>query len=483
MKIVVLGGGPAGLVFALHQRRRHGLTNEVVVLEAHDEAYRSNPNRAFSFNLNERSLPGLEEAGVSLDVLKAGGGFEAPGMRRQLNASGSSETRDNSIWLGSLWISRPRFLELLSAQAQVAGIDVRRGRRVAGIEVVRDKDGNRAQLLVRVESADTAAHEESLHCDLLVGTDGWRSPTRQFLQELCPDGGFDPVELPMLSTGYQYKSLRVRLPGTAAGEHVALPSTISALSMACFPQALHTDPRTGLPSQLLVGNTRHMDKRRRNDILFDPTANPEDVFAFLAKYWPQVDWRQSMSDDEMREFIETPPSVFPPNQYTRRRVFHAHPDGVSDFPVVVLAGDAARCSPPDHGQGVNCALQDVHELARAGPEFSREALRRYEVARVAEGKSLCELGVFFAPWQYSAGTKPLAYYAWLGELLGVMFLSKLGVTDKPAQFRIFSAEKSFADLVALRKRNRNVLFLVSSALLVSAIAGIGGLRWRGDTTR
>ncbi|CAK0827492.1 unnamed protein product, partial [Prorocentrum cordatum] len=71
----------------------------------------------------------------------------------------------------------------------------------------------------------------------------------------------------------------------------------------------------------------------------------------------------------------------------------------------VLVGDALHAFPPDLGQGVNSALQDVMVLKEAldaeGDEHPSRAAARFQEARVPEAAALVEMMRVAAPYQYS----------------------------------------------------------------------------------
>lgn len=131
------------------------------------------------------------------------------------------------------------------------------------------------------------------------------------------------------------------------------------------------------------------------------TRSPEATYQLFERNFPQlVSVRSVIAGDEMKRFASTKASKFPSIQRVRSLVGHAEGSGV------VFIGDAAHCFPPDLGQGVNSALDDVVVLCRhldaadaAGKDLAH-ALASFEEERDEDVSALMRLQKVGAPYQY-----------------------------------------------------------------------------------
>ena len=145
------------------------------------------------------------------------------------------------------------------------------------------------------------------------------------------------------------------------------------------------------------------------------------MWKFLETSFPQLDLKQVLGGTgEVERFAESRGGTFPAPTITRGGAAFPVPrgstsDGAGET-AVVLVGDAMHHFPPDVGQGVNSALEDVmklgDELARCGKAVGKEeggegsssladAVRSYERERRGESKALRRIVQVANPYQYS----------------------------------------------------------------------------------
>jgi salicylate hydroxylase len=195
------------------------------------------------------------------------------------------------------------------------------------------------------------ANGRHIDADLVIGADGARSITRQWML------GYDDA----LYSGCS--GFRGVVP---AGRMDLLPD----------PEAI----------QFWVGPQGHLlhypigDKGDQNFLLVERHPSP----------WPSRDWVTPASEGEqLRLFKDWHPAVVqmitavPISQ--RWGLFHRPPLGRWSKGRVTLIGDAAHALVPHHGQGANQSIEDAvvlaAQLAKAGPGRWREAQEAYERLR------------------------------------------------------------------------------------------------------
>ena len=116
---------------------------------------------------------------------------------------------------------------------------------------------------------------------------------------------------------------------------------------------------------------------------------------------PQLDVRKVISEASMKAFVSEKPARFPQVQRRDSLVVHV---GENQEGGIVFLGDAAHSAPPDIGQGVNSAFQDVHTLSQVMQQIPNapisQILQEYEARRDNEIDSLITLQRFASPYQY-----------------------------------------------------------------------------------
>ncbi|MEM8831019.1 MAG: FAD-dependent monooxygenase, partial [Cyanobacteria bacterium P01_G01_bin.19] len=148
---------------------------------------------------------------------------------------------------------------------------------------------------------------------------------------------------------------------------------------------------------------------------------PKALTDYFQQAFPQIPVAKIITPSEITRFIASDGGSFPPPQYCSGlyRIWGQPNDNAGT--AAILFGDAVHCFPPDIGQGVNSALEDVYlfhnTLAETEDKLS-QALPRYQNLRQADIQALIRLVQISYPWQYNQN--PLQKRLW-----GVNFLLRL----------------------------------------------------------
>ena len=296
--VVVVGGGPTGLVLA-RELRLHGVS--VVVLERDDEP----PAFVRALGLHARSVELLDQRGLLEPFLALGrkhpvGGFAA--------LSKPPPTGLDTAHAYALGLPQPAVDRLLGECAVASGVELRRGREL--VDLHQDDDGVGAEL----------ADGTRLRARYLVGCDGGRSTVRRLLGV-----GF-PGEPPRVDT------LLGEMEVAAPAEEVA----------AVVAEVRRTELRFGAGP---AGDGVYRIVVPAHGVAEDRSAPPT-----LEEFRRQL-----------RTVAGTDLGVHSPRWLSRfgdaTRLAEQYRVGR-----VLLAGDAAHVHPPVGGQGLNLGIQDAFNL-------------------------------------------------------------------------------------------------------------------------
>ncbi|MBD0696155.1 rifampin monooxygenase [Streptomyces sp. CBMA123] len=297
--VIVVGGGPTGLMLAI-ELRLQGV--EVVVLERLTEPTRESRGQG----LHVRSVEMMDQRGLLERFLAVGGKFRIGGFFGHIHKPWP-ESMDTAHDYG-LSVEQPVTERLLQEYALELGTVIRRGQEVAGLD--QDEDG------VTVEPADGSR----LRSRYLVGCDGGRSTVR--------------------------RQLGIAFPG----EPSRVDTLLGELSLAEAPEVIEAVVTEVRRSELRFGAIP------RGEGVYRVIVPAADVREERGEAPTLEEFRQRLRATAGTDFGAHAPSWLSrfgdaTRQAERYRVGRAF-----------LAGDAAHIHPPTGGQGLNIGIQDAYNL-------------------------------------------------------------------------------------------------------------------------
>jgi len=447
---IVVGGGPAGVAAALGLRDM-GRFAKIALVERSDHITSTDADRSFTYLVDGRGLAALQRVGVCADALDAYGTrnsatkftFLSPsGKRRTLEMPGQIRRRRDNSW----WITRPSLMRALDSRLSTperGTIEVLTRATCTGVEL--PSAGSATPLItLHLERGGATLR---IRAPFVIGGDGIQSVVRTHLHRSLGDAGkgFDPVRLESPAAGLRFKVLRLPAgfatesdggsPAEPSRHYVFAPSPRakdSAFRLNSFAVRTKETPRTAI----MIAKADHTLWKIRSG---------EELLETLRNTFPQAAVGSLVSSDEADRFAKAEGGRFPQPQYVKR-LGHAFV-GQETQAAVALVGDAIHCFPPDSGQGVNAALEDVAQLLdaiRDGDSFA-QTIARYQ-ARAPDVEALCHIAATAAPYQYRQDRAGMR--RWVVRTLTKIALHKLAprTFDLPGVLLVQDADLTYSEM-------------------------------------
>lgn len=472
--VLIVGGGPTGLAVALMLANR-GWTN-ITVLEKRRANY-SEPEKSFNYLIDGRGQKFTDLLGLTQVLSEVG----VPNRKFSITRiSPKGDRKTSTLSFGDsgrktpYWLPRKVFVQLLYAEIERRWQD--------SITVVFDAQCTEINRIATEEGLQTLevlaqiAQDEVKRFEpfFLIGCDGIQSIVRNTLNQWEPDR-FEMKQFPSPSSGLKYKvlSLPPNFPLDAQHQDHAV-STMSyavrgvqrersrSFSLGLLPIRDQTAPR----SANLINYADHP--------IWDLKTG-EQVLQFLEQNVPQLPMREILSLDEAERFARSNGGVFPVPQFCPRLHFLLEQQTAEPIRAgVLLLGDAIHCFPPDIGQGVNAALEDVVVLNDSlcqSQDNLAQALPQYETARSPDVEAVTRLAQIAAPWQYNQNR--LRSRLWAIQVFLRFGISRLlpGVSP-PAFFLLQNHQLSYAEIWQQEQQGSQG-FKVVSLILISGLLAFG----------
>ncbi|BAY25947.1 hypothetical protein NIES2100_57570 [Calothrix sp. NIES-2100] len=457
--VVIIGGGPAGLGAALMLAKRGW--KDITVIEKRPSADYYEPDKSFSYQIDGRGqkLTDLLELTPKLADLSVPNTdfyftlIQKDGTRKTTKLPIVDSKRKTAYWL-----PRASFVELLYQeilQHWQDSIQV-----LFNIECVEIK-----QSLEHLEIITQSQLQEKLTFvpNLIVGCDGLNSIVRQTLHQMEGQSHFFEMQkFPSPSSGLKYKVLTLP-PQFPLSEK---EGDVAKSTMAYAIRSAFKGRKKAISLGLLPLKNQKIP-RSANIITYPDhqiwqLETKEEVEEFLKQAFPQLPLEKIISPEEIARFTSSEGGKFPIPQYCSGlyKIWGNPENGQGT--AVILLGDAVHCFPPDIGQGVNSALEDIYVfqeiLAETNDNLS-QALPRYQNLRQSDIKALIRLAQISYPWQYNQDLVQKRLWS-LNFFLRLLLNRLLPFIFNPHSFLLIqNHELSYSEILA--KSNSTTQILLS----------------------
>lgn len=293
------------------------------------------------------------------------------------------------------WLPRKSLMDILTKHCNNKGINISYKSTVHSIEY--STDNNSIDIIYDTDDMQTSA---SINAKFVIACDGYNSSVRNWLQKTSVNEQFKTIEMFSDSSKLMYKILQINsnftLPNKEKSvneEAYVIRSNDSSINLGLLPVR-----DTAIRTANIICKSDHEIWKIKNKY---------ELKIFFQLYFPQIDSNEIATDDSYEHFASSTVGIFPFPSYSSElyKYFLTCNDGncICDA-TVLLIGDAAHFFPPDLGQGINSALEDVYELYHSLLRKQNNVMKAvacYAKKRIVQHKALIKLHTFAFPYQYN----------------------------------------------------------------------------------
>lgn len=465
--VVIIGGGPAGLATAIALAKR-GWQN-ITVLEKRPTPDYYEPDKSYSYQIDGRGqkltdLLGLTSQLASQSVPNTEFYFTL------ISKNGNRKTRKVPIVdpkrKTAYWLPRQSLIQLFSEEIVQNWSDSIRILFATECKEIKEHPQG-----LEIIAQSLQEQEVSLTPTLLVGCDGLNSVVRQFLnqREQGKSQRFAMQKFPSASSGLKYKVLTFppNFPLSDA------PGDLAESTMAYAIRASFTGRRKAFSLGILPLKNQNQP-RSANIITYQDheiwqLKTTSQLEYFFKQAFAHLPLTKIISNCELERFLSSSGGVFPSPQYCSglSQIIGKYEENLGTG--VILFGDAVHCFPPDIGQGVNSALEDVYlfdEVLAQTKDNLWSALPLYQSLRENDVRALIRLVQICYPWQYNQA--PLRQKLWSVNFFGRFLLNRLfPFLFNPHSFLLIQNHQlSYAEILA---KSNQTTFRLTVGLLILLI--------------
>jgi len=321
--------------------------------------------------------------------------------------------------------------------------------------------------------------------NLLVGADGVRSTVRQYMDDWDgKQGNFVPVQFSSPSAGLRYKVLTLPSDFTLTMPDGSTEFKSETMYSVRGAASSGRQLKMGLiPVQSQYGTRTANVITNPGDKFWD-VEDIDTLSRYAENQWPHFPIQELVAKDELTRFAKDRGGTFPKPQHSPSAAWVPNPSSSSQRTIqsgVVILGDALHAFPPDIGQGVNSALEDVmvlrDTLATHGDTNPAVVVKAFEADRMPDVKALVHMVRVSAPFQYSQAP-------WRSRLWTLGFLSRLAfnrilpsVFEKPSFLLIQRSELPYREVWRRGQQGARRVGLLLGVLGLGVGRFIYGMAW------